>query len=81
MRVVIQRVNTAKVTVASETIGEINNGLCILVGFEDADNETDIDWMINKVLNLRIFNDSDGDRSGKGKSKLDFGTVGRAAVV
>lgn len=60
MRVVIQRVNHASVTVENKVISEIKTGLLILVGIEDADNEDDIEWLSNKITQLRIFNDSDG---------------------
>lgn len=60
MRVVIQRVSEASVTVAGEVISNIGKGLLILLGIEDADTEEDIDWLCKKVANLRIFNDENG---------------------
>ncbi len=60
MRVVIQRVNHASVTVENKVISEIKTGLLILVGIEDADNEEDIEWLSNKITQLRIFDDQDG---------------------
>ncbi len=60
MRIVIQRVKNASVTVDNEVIGSIKQGLLLLIGVCEEDNQEDIDWLINKVLNLRIFNDSDG---------------------
>jgi D-aminoacyl-tRNA deacylase len=60
MRVVIQRVSFANVVVAEKIVGEINNGLLILVGIEDADTEEDIRWISSKIVNLRIFSDVDG---------------------
>ena len=58
MRALIQRVSYASVKVDNKITGEIKSGLLVLVGIEDADNETDIDWLCNKIVNLRIFNDS-----------------------
>jgi D-tyrosyl-tRNA(Tyr) deacylase len=60
MRVVIQRVSEASVTVDGTVTGNINGGLLILAGFEDADTQEDITWMSNKIVNLRIFNDEQG---------------------
>ena len=60
MKVVIQRTKQAKVTVANKIIGEIDNGLVILVGFTDGDTEKEIEYMINKIIHLRIFNDEKG---------------------
>ena len=57
MKVVIQRVSSANVIINKEKVADIGLGLMVLVGFEDADSETDIQWMTNKILNLRIFND------------------------
>ena len=60
MRVVVQRVSHSNVEVAGEVIGEINEGLMVLVSFVDEDNDTDLDWMTKKIINLRIFNDDEG---------------------
>ena len=57
MRTVLQRVSKASVTVEGELISSIDHGLLILLGIEDADTKEDIDWLTNKILNLRIFND------------------------
>ena len=57
MRTVLQRVSKASVTVEGELISSIGHGLLILLGIEDADTKEDIDWLTNKILNLRIFND------------------------
>jgi len=57
MRVVIQRVTRASVSVDGSVTGAINNGLLILVGIEDADTDEDISWLSNKLTSLRIFND------------------------
>jgi len=59
MRVVIQRVAQASVTIKDSLKSAINNGLLILVGIEDADTTEDIVWLSNKIVNLRIFDDAD----------------------
>ena len=58
MRVVIQRVLEASVKVNNEVVGNINNGLLVFAGFEEEDNNDDIDWIVRKIIGLRIFNDS-----------------------
>ncbi|GGG53437.1 D-aminoacyl-tRNA deacylase [Croceivirga lutea] len=60
MRAVIQRVSKASVTVEGSITAAIHKGLLILIGIEDADNATDIEWLSRKIVNLRIFNDVDG---------------------
>jgi len=60
MRVVIQRVSKASVTVSGLVCGKIDSGLLVLVGIEDADNEDDIIWLSNKIVHLRVFNDEQG---------------------
>jgi D-aminoacyl-tRNA deacylase len=60
MRVVIQRVTEASCTVEETITANINAGLLVLLGIEDADNDDDISWLSNKIINLRIFNDEDG---------------------
>ncbi|HEX6332958.1 MAG TPA: D-aminoacyl-tRNA deacylase [Flavisolibacter sp.] len=60
MRVVIQRVSSASVTVAGEVTGAIGSGLLVLVGIVDADTDADIEWLSNKITNLRVFNDDAG---------------------
>ena len=57
MRVLIQRVTHASVTVGGEIKAEIQKGLLVFVGIEDIDNESDIIWASNKIVNLRIFDD------------------------
>jgi D-aminoacyl-tRNA deacylase len=58
MRVVIQRVTSASVTIDGVVKSAIQNGLMVLVGIEDADDLTDIEWLSNKIVNLRIFDDA-----------------------
>lgn len=60
MRVVIQRVFRAAVTVESEIVGKINQGLLVLLGIETDDNQEDIDWLVQKIIHLRVFDDSNG---------------------
>ncbi|MEY3209311.1 MAG: hypothetical protein RL064_1342 [Bacteroidota bacterium] len=60
MRVVIQRVKEASVTVANEIIGSIEGGLMVLVGIENADTKDDIEWLANKITGMRIFDDNEG---------------------
>ena len=57
MKVVIQRVSQASVTIENKIVAEIKQGLLILVGIEDADNQDDIDYLSAKIVNCRIFND------------------------
>jgi D-tyrosyl-tRNA(Tyr) deacylase len=60
MKAILQRTTNAKVTVDNKITGEIKKGLVILVGFTEGDNEQIIDTMINKIINLRIFDDENG---------------------
>lgn len=60
MRVVIQRVTHASVTIEGNIKGSIEGGFLILLGIEDADSEEDIDWLVKKIIGLRVFDDADG---------------------
>ncbi len=60
MRIVLQRVSRARVTVAGRVTGEIGRGLLLLAGFTDADTEDALAWMAEKVVGLRIFPDDEG---------------------
>ena len=60
MRLVIQRVKRASVTINEKVKSEINFGMLAFVSVEDRDTEEDIDWLTNKIANLRIFDDEDG---------------------
>ena len=60
MKVVLQRVSEAHVKVNSEIVGKINNGLLLLVGIDELDDTTDADWLIKKIIDLRIFSDEEG---------------------
>jgi len=60
MKVVIQRVKSSKVEVNNKIIGQIDHGILVLIGIAVDDKNTDVEWISNKVLNLRIFNDENG---------------------
>lgn len=70
MKVVVQRVKSSSVKVDSKTVGCIDKGLLVLVGFTHDDNIDKIKWMVNKIVNLRIFDDEEGVMN---KSVLDIG--------
>lgn len=75
MRAVIQRVLEASVEVDGEIISEIGNGLSILLGIEEADDRTDLDWLVQKIVRMRIFDDE------RGKMNLDLKSSGGSALV
>ena len=60
MKVLVQRSKEASVEVDDKIVGKIDHGMVILVGFTHTDNSTNIDYMVDKVLNLRIYDDDDG---------------------
>ena len=60
MRVLVQRVSSSSVTIDGTVRCAIGNGLLVLVGIEDADTQEDIDWLAQKIANLRIFPDGEG---------------------
>lgn len=60
MRVVLQRVSEASVTIEGKVKSEIKKGLLILLGIEEADSEEDINWLCGKIAKMRIFNDANG---------------------
>ncbi len=70
MKTVIQRVSKASVTVEGQVVSSIGHGLLVLLGIEDADGAEDVDWLSQKIVNLRIFNDDDGVMN---RSVLDVG--------
>ena len=70
MRVVVNRSLHSSVSVNNKIVGQIDKGLVLLVGFTDSDNINDIDYMVKKILNLRIFDDEKGIMN---KSILDVG--------
>ena len=70
MRIVIQRVRHASVTIDGVLKSSIGDGMLVLVGIEEADTQEDIDWLCKKTVNLRIFDDADGVMN---RSILDAG--------
>ena len=69
MKVVIQRVSSASVTIENQIRGQIQTGLLLLIGIETADSDEDIDWLTKKIAHLRIFPD---EASVMNKSVLDI---------
>ncbi len=70
MRVILQRVSSARVTVAGRVAGEITRGLLVFVGLESADTAADGDWLAQKIVKLRIFADAEGNMN---RSVADIG--------
>lgn len=60
MKIVIQRVSEAKVEVKSKIVGEISKGLLLLIGVHEEDEKEDADWLMKKIIDLRIFSDDEG---------------------
>ena len=75
MKVVLQRVARASVTVDGEITGAIGPGYCILVGFAPADTPSEAEWMADKIVGLRLFTDAEG------KMNRDLGEVGGGVLV
>ena len=75
MRVVLQRVSRASVTVDGNTVGTIGAGLVVLVGFTPGDDQGRIDWMADKIVGLRVFRDDDG------KMNRSIADVGGSVLV
>jgi len=75
MRAVVQRVSSARVTVADETVGEIGRGLLVLLGVEQGDGEQDARYLAEKIAGLRIFEDEGG------KMNLSVAEIGGAVLV
>lgn len=69
MKVVVQRCDKANVSVNNQIVGSINKGLMLLVGFTQGDNSTNIDYLVDKIINLRIF---DGESGIMNKSLIDI---------
>lgn len=70
MRVVVQRVEKSSVEVDKKQVGKSDKGLMLLVGFTEGDSSKEIDWMVDKIINLRIFED---ENDVMNKSLLDIG--------
>ena len=75
MKIVIQRVSEAAVKIDDQIVGKISNGMLILVGIEHEDTNEDADWLVQKVLGLRIFSDNEG------KMNLSYEEVGGRFLV
>ena len=60
MRILVQRCDKASVTVDNKVVGSIDKGLMLLVGFTENDSSSNIDYLVDKVINLRIFDDENG---------------------
>jgi len=75
MRVVLQRVSRASVTIEGRLSGAIGRGFCVLVGFTHGDGEPQVDWMAEKVASLRLFADSEG------KMNVSLAEAGGAVLV
>ena len=75
MKVVIQRVASASVTVAGEVVGSIDHGMLVLLGVADGDQEEDLQYLLEKTTGLRIFEDD------AGKMNLSVGDVGGAMLI
>jgi D-tyrosyl-tRNA(Tyr) deacylase len=75
MRVVLQRVSRASVTIAGREAGAIDAGFCLLVGFTHTDTTAQVDWMAEKVAGLRLFSDADG------KMNLGLAEISGAILV
>lgn len=75
MRIVLQRVREASVTIESTVVGAIGQGFLLLVGFAPGDTRAEVDWLAEKVLGLRLFSDAEG------KMNLDLAAVGGGLLV
>ena len=75
MRVVLQRVSRASVTIGGRVTGAIGPGFCLLVGFTHGDTSAQVDWMAEKIGGLRLFSDADG------KMNLGLAEVGGAILI
>jgi len=75
MKTVIQRVSSASVTVDNQIVGEIRRGMLVLLGIEKGDGEAQADWLVEKIVNLRIFEDQ------VGKMNLSLRDIGGSLLV
>ncbi|MCC6996899.1 MAG: D-tyrosyl-tRNA(Tyr) deacylase [Deltaproteobacteria bacterium] len=75
MRAVVQRCTRAEVRSEGEVVGRIERGLCVLLGAGQGDGDADVDLLVDKIVNLRIFDDAEG------KMNLALGDVGGALLV
>ena len=75
MRVILQRVSKARVTIDGRVAGAIDRGFCLLVGFTHSDREAEVEWMAEKISGLRLFSDA------QGKMNLGLAECGGAVLV
>ncbi len=75
MRAVVQRVSRASVTVGDEVTGQIGSGFLVLLGVAESDGATDLEWLVNKIVGLRVFEDDEG------KMNRDIIEAGGAMLV
>ena len=75
MRAVLQRVSGASLSIDSQEFSEISKGFVVLLGIEDSDNETDVDWLVRKISAMRVFSDNEG------KMNLSLTQVGGRCMV
>ncbi len=75
MRVVVQRVSSASVTIDGRSTGAVGRGFCLLVGFTHGDTPAEVDWMAEKIAGLRLFSDAEG------KMNLGLDEVGGGVLV
>ena len=80
MRAVVQRVNNARVTVDDRVTGEIGRGLLVFVGVEKDDGAADVDYIVSKTRDLRIFDD-DGDDTGRKRMNRSVKEIGGSVLV
>lgn len=73
MKTIIQRVSEATVKVDGKIVGEIAHGLLLLIGIDEEDEKADADWLVQKILNLRIFGDQEG--------KLNFSVLDTSGEI
>jgi D-tyrosyl-tRNA(Tyr) deacylase len=80
MRAVVQRVTNARVTVDTRITGEIGQGLLVFVGVEKDDGDADLDYIVSKIRDLRIFED-DGDADGRNRMNRSVADIGGSVLV
>lgn len=80
MRAVVQRVTSARVSVDHRVTGEIGQGLLVLVGIEKGDGAADVDYVVAKIRDMRIFED-DGDAAGRKRMNRSVGDVGGSVLI
>ena len=74
MRVVLQKVSNAQVSIAGEVVGKIGKGYMLLVGFAPNDGDAELDYLVHKIVNLRVFEDENG-KMNRGLKDVDGGIL------